>query len=705
MTVKPTSFFRHYRLSLALLFILVGSLLGNNPTVLALISGHAVGGGPQSNAGFAVRQPAALNNGLTAYYPLDGNANDTSGNGNTGTLSGFTYNGTTNGWSKGKFGNALLFSGAATSVSLPATAMPSSAGAFSVSLWINTAAGLNSTSQTVFLYNENYGAQTGWALLDDGPYNPYVEFRLNGHSTPLFTDNAAVARSTINDNSWHLVTGVYTGSQVLLYIDGTIRDTRSADTFVPYPTAASMGNTTSGMTDDVRIYSRALSAPEITTLYQGSSPENCDQYCMGWWKLDGASGTTEDSQYAYDYGPHGTVAGYYGNALKFTGGDFGSSSKTTTNPTTFSYSAWFKTTTSGAIISFTNNTNGRNLFVGDDGKVYYQNIAFGGTGSELISTSTYNDNAWHHVALSLTGGSTGTLYVDGSQVATSSSLGTPTTATGSWYVGEGNFYLGLNKTYNMTLDDMRVYNVALIASDVTTLYGAGSPSACTTLCYAYWPLDDTSGSTGADSSGNSNTLGLSSNITGATFSFPYSVTNRSINRATLSGTTFGTNSTGGIFGSAITLNGTTSYIYAAGILDNSTAAELTEELWFKTSSNVVQTILKNSNGTDYRVVNITATGQINTHSGITSSTSGYNDGNWHHLAVTFSNAGSATQVYVDGILVGSKSGYEIIGAHSFFYVGQNWSSNAHFSGSIDDIREYSRVLSSYEIYEQYIAGR
>ena len=111
--MKFPTFFRHYRLSVAFLLIVVGSLLSTNQTVLALISGHAVGGGPQSNAGFSVRQPASVNNGLVAYYPLDGNANDVSGNGNNGTLSNFKNDGL-DGFTTGKFGQGLLFNSSRT---------------------------------------------------------------------------------------------------------------------------------------------------------------------------------------------------------------------------------------------------------------------------------------------------------------------------------------------------------------------------------------------------------------------------------------------------------------------------------------------------------------------------------------------------------------------------------------------------------------
>jgi len=48
---------------------------------------------------FAVSAYAGINDGLVAYYPFNGNANDESGNGNNGTVNGATL--TTD-----RFGNA-----------------------------------------------------------------------------------------------------------------------------------------------------------------------------------------------------------------------------------------------------------------------------------------------------------------------------------------------------------------------------------------------------------------------------------------------------------------------------------------------------------------------------------------------------------------------------------------------------------------------
>ena len=58
---------------------------------------------------------AGINDGLVAYYPLDGNANDASGNGYNGTIYGNPPQFIT-----GKIGSAMKFDGVDDYVSLPA---------------------------------------------------------------------------------------------------------------------------------------------------------------------------------------------------------------------------------------------------------------------------------------------------------------------------------------------------------------------------------------------------------------------------------------------------------------------------------------------------------------------------------------------------------------------------------------------------------
>ena len=70
-------------------------------------------------------------NGLVAYYPFSGNANDSSGNGNNGTVYGATL--TTD-----RFGNAnsaYSFDGVSNYINIANSILPSTSTSLSISLW------------------------------------------------------------------------------------------------------------------------------------------------------------------------------------------------------------------------------------------------------------------------------------------------------------------------------------------------------------------------------------------------------------------------------------------------------------------------------------------------------------------------------------------------------------------------------------------
>jgi hypothetical protein len=90
-------------------------------------------------------------------------------------------------------------------------------------------------------------------------------------------------------------------------------------------------------------------------------------------------------------------------------------------------------------------------------------VAWKGGGVALASTTAPGTGAWHHVAYTFDG-TTHTVYVDGA------SPGTGTTAvSGTYsaaYIGSRE---GSTENFNGTIDDLRVYNIELSASQVSNL--------------------------------------------------------------------------------------------------------------------------------------------------------------------------------------------------------------------------------------------
>ena len=85
----------------------------------------------------------------------------------------------------------------------------------------------------------------------------------------------------------------------------------------------------------------------------------------------------------------------------------------------------------------------------------------------------------------------------------------------------------------------------------------------------------------------------------------------------------------------------------------------------------------------------------------------FNDGNWYHLVVNYSDVG--LRVYIDNSLIYAYSSmnsqpiyHNPDGGYSIGKDGNHWTD--YFEGSIDDFRIYNRALSIEEIQTLYELG-
>ena len=212
---------------------------------------------------------AQVTSGLVAYYPLDGNANDLSGN----NYNGAPFNGIT--YSPHLSGLAANFSGNSQYISLPGT-LPVSP-SFTVSFWLNT--GMTAPDGfpfgTIFLISRDIAnANNDWnILLSEGR-------KLAFHTGT--TTNDSIILSTAADlpsNTWVHVTCVADANADMkdIYLNGTLAASTSwvPTTFSIAGVPVYLGNDTAGTElhpyfngsmDEVRFYNRALSASEVLTL-------------------------------------------------------------------------------------------------------------------------------------------------------------------------------------------------------------------------------------------------------------------------------------------------------------------------------------------------------------------------------------------------------------------------------------------------------
>ena len=212
---------------------------------------------------FASTVFAALNDGLVAYYPFNGNANDESGNGNHGTVYGATL--TTDRF--GNVSNAYSFNGVNTyidmgvlNINLPVT----------VSLWFNSSS-INALYDTLLGWNDP--EDTGIQIMGNG--DGKMRFRIGSNMEDV------ISQSTIDgDGIWHLVTITRENDVMKAYVDGVLEVTSNPSSLIVNAHKLYFGKSFqpdnfneyfNGKIDDVRIYNRALSEVEIQELYQGGS--------------------------------------------------------------------------------------------------------------------------------------------------------------------------------------------------------------------------------------------------------------------------------------------------------------------------------------------------------------------------------------------------------------------------------------------------
>ena len=112
-------------------------------------------------------------------------------------------------------------------------------------------------------------------------------------------------------------------------------------------------------------------------------------------------------------------------------------------PNVFSIEAWFKTssTTGGKIAGLGNARSG--LSTSFDRQIYMDNtghVIFGvynGARHTVTSPGRYNNNAWHHVVATLSGGGMA-LYLDGKKIGVNQGTTIGATYSGFWRVGGDN---------------------------------------------------------------------------------------------------------------------------------------------------------------------------------------------------------------------------------------------------------------------------
>ncbi|MFM8471349.1 MAG: LamG-like jellyroll fold domain-containing protein [Limisphaerales bacterium] len=210
---------------------------------------------------------STLADGLVAYYPFNGNANDASGNGNNGTVFEAAL-------SADRFGlasRAYAFDGVNDQITVAHSASISPTNEVTVAAWIRPMANEDnkhcvSKGSHVNYFSRSYSLQGPWA---DGKWRAAL-------STP--TGEIVVASSSDAAlGVWSHVLMSYDGAIVKLYVNGQLSGTQAATGLITQTSEplligshkfyAASDYWFNGGIDDVRIYNRAFSAAEVALLH------------------------------------------------------------------------------------------------------------------------------------------------------------------------------------------------------------------------------------------------------------------------------------------------------------------------------------------------------------------------------------------------------------------------------------------------------
>ena len=204
----------------------------------------------------------------------------------------------------------------------------------------------------------------------------------------------------------------------------------------------------------------------------------------------------------------------YGNGLQTNGSTqtarsaAGAGSSVTDN---FSMSAWVKVNSfpgSGRAIFFDNGADdarGWALYV-DTAGVFRTDVAFV---VDVSSGFTANTGVWYHVGVIRNAG-TWQMYVNGS-ASGGTQTNNPNSGADYVSVGSGTDSGGnANNFFDGVVDDARLYERAISSSEMAQLYANGNvwpyTDISSTSLKLWYKLDETSGTSAADSSGGGATL-------------------------------------------------------------------------------------------------------------------------------------------------------------------------------------------------------
>jgi len=692
----------------------------------------------------------ANNLGLVGYWNFNEGtstyAGDFSANSNVGVLTNMANPPTaSSGWGNGKFGGGMNFDGTDDYVSvLDQNYYSPSVNDVTVSFWAkietNATPGDDNGCGAAgdYLIAKGITSQWEWGFENDGNDRFCMTlWQLNGQNHM----SIGVLR-TMNDGKWHHFVGVMDYlTQYTIFVDGVSVGTTASYTGTmtngtqPFEIGRrGTGDNAQATVDDVRVFSRALTASQISALYQNGSARFASSQTLtqgttltnglvGHWTFDGSKTTNTTALDSSGQNNTGTFSGFtratnakagkLGQGMNFD--NVNDSVNIGVNPTfdgasAITISAWIRPSASmsdDAIVGkATGVANQIYFWVGHSGLATNQ-ISWNAGPGWLEATQTLILNEWTHV-VGTADASGHKIFYNGVLISSNSSaIDISASNAHSWLIGS----MSGNRIFNGSIDDVRIYNRALSAGEVKQLYNLGSAKAQassvtlqqgTTLgsgIVGHWTFDgkDTTTTTALDRSGQNNT-------------------------GTFTGFTRATNAKAGKLGQGMSFDGTNDYVDMGDVLDQT--GSFTLSAWVKRAGDSItgnaSTIIgKEMVSSAQFAFEIIDTGQTNPNTvrfitfGLATnnlySTQTITNGQWYHIVATFDSSSITQKIYIDGVQNATQTTTGTMTANSntlkIGYSQGTGDSSNYFNGNIDDVRVYNRALSPSEVKQLYLMGK
>jgi predicted Zn-dependent protease len=693
-----------------------------------------------------------VTNGLVAWYPLAGDANDYSGNGNNGTIGG---NASFAAGVSGAANTALSLNGSSQYVSLGHPSLYNFGGSdFTFSLWFQTTT--TGTPQQLFSCDDPSGRQFIFDIddLSSGTVTAYLQ---NGSTVVGYRTG-----NILSPNTWYHAVLVRQGNApgaLTLYLNGTpvasfgafqndfpfTMGATSSEVDIGRRTYAGYQQYFSGAMSGVAVFNRALSAGEVSTLYTNGLSGGTETTVtnpppvtttnttsstnvlggvtnglMAWYPLAGDandySGNGNNGTIGGNASFTAGVSGAANTALSLNGSSqyvsLGHPSLYNFGGNDFTFSVWFETTSTGTP---------QQLFSCDDisGRQFIFDIndlsagtvtAYLQNGSAVVGYRTGNvlsPNTWYHAVLVRQGNAPGalTLYLNGATAGSFAAfqndfpfaMGT----TGSEVDIGRRTYAGYQQYFSGSMSGVAVYNRALSASEVIALYASGLQGAngaindVTNGLAAWYPLAGDAN----DHSGNGN-------------------------NGTIGGSAAFTTGANGAANTALSLNGTSQYVSLGHpALYDLGGNDFTFSVWFQTPvTGAPQQLFSCDDAAGRQFIfdiDDLSPGTITAYLQNGSAVVGYRTPNvlsantWYHaVLVRHGNAPGALTLYLNGVAMPTFAAFQndfpfTMGATSSevdigrrTYAGYQ----QYFDGSISGMRVYTRALSASEVATLYGNG-